>query len=1157
MRTYQRERHRCFSRFSCKGLVLITVLGAFLICSLGGVASAANSTVAGVVTARAADATSILVTMPYSGDDNGDNTYMLQWKLCTDVAYPLENTINGGHSASPFAATIPGLTESTCYTIKATYNDADTVSGTNPQEIKITSTWDTTLLHNRNRFMTSTKWDAEGGWGLPGTKYGQFGCETCHTNSRTDTNINIKRILSPITAPSGTFPGSTVVFRDARDGSSDFGNDLGGHTTSDKICEACHSITDFHRYNTNADPDGAGPLGPQVTLEHNNNTDCTICHKHNAGFNIVGGTCTTCHGDPPPPLAGKDGTSGNATGSLTAGTHRMHATSLSVYYKNYPCETCHDGSVGSGATHNNNKITMGFKIFGGAYTSGTYDGQTTANYQGSVPAPGPGSGAKTCSNIYCHGSTMAPNGGSNTTPSWDDSPPNSVFCGTCHGYFFPPPARGSHTFHSGPGPTGRGLGCNDCHYGLSPTSVPSNLATHVNNQADFAFDPSKVFSYIGLSATYDGTLTMLDAYGNCSNLYCHSNVQPDGGTGAYTGVSVQWGAAGPLACSTSSCHGGDTDPDKIATGSHTKHVTTSTYNFGCATCHNAGGHGTTKHADYAVDISFLSGGAYSGTPTPGNIYGGCVLYCHSSGQGPTANDANPVYQPAAWGNAASGACGKCHETTTGTTLGQIDTGGHTKHLSSGATCESCHTEAGSGTDSYTTGNHVNHLIDVSNGYTAGGAPGNGYGTCSTSCHSDGTATTGTSPTWGQSMPACTTCHALQPATQSHTKHLTGLTIFADNANCGNCHDGAVQGTTAIAGRHPDANVDVYDVNPGDLGYPPINPIGNPLGNCTTAYCHSDGKGNYRSATWGGATTGCNFCHDNPPATGAHNLHANAATGYGSTAVGSTDGDYEFGCGNCHPASTSNHGNGTVDISLNPADGGTLKSKNSGAAEWNGSTCTGVYCHSDGKGTLTIASPPWTGTFGGDRCAGCHLNSPDSTSHGAHVVGIHYDNVFSGTTGLAAAGSGLNSSHGNGDSTTINCNVCHNSTVTSAANALNTICAACHTDQNTPSTGNAVAAIARKALHVNGAPDITFAAINVKSRAQVRDSIVSVPELGNNWNRTAYKSGTLASFDTAQDALAPANWNSAEKGCSSVACHNGYYVKWTDTVSCSSCHKALP
>jgi predicted CxxxxCH...CXXCH cytochrome family protein len=226
------------------------------------------------------------------------------------------------------------------------------------------------------------------------------------------------------------------------------------------------------------------------------------------------------------------------------------------------------------------------------------------------------------------------------------------------------------------------------------------------------------------------------------------------------------------------------------------------------------------------------------------------------------------------------------------------------------------------------------------------------------------------------------------------------------------------------------------------------------------------------------------------------------------------------------------------------------------------TCTGVYCHSDGQSTPTYATTPaWNTTFaavGGDHCAKCHLNSPGSAAHGAHVVGIHYNDIYTGTTGLATPGTANTSSHGLATvATTINCNVCHNNTVTSDANDQNTACSTCHNGTNAPLQGNA--AIANKIYHVNGVADVAFAPAAILSKAQIRDSITTVPDLNSSWSRqNGYKVNTpLPSYDQSQASLTPA-YAAPTRTCSSVACHNGNAVNWNVTnITCSSCHTGLP
>jgi predicted CxxxxCH...CXXCH cytochrome family protein len=287
------------------------------------------------------------------------------------------------------------------------------------------------------------------------------------------------------------------------------------------------------------------------------------------------------------------------------------------------------------------------------------------------------------------------------------------------------------------------------------------------------------------------------------------------------------------------------------------------------------------------------------------------------------------------------------------------------------------------------------------------------------------------------------------------------------------------------------------------------------------------------------------------------------------AVTNLSGTPNIGCGLCHPQSDATHNNGTVNLNFNIADtgaAGTMKAKNSATESYSQTertsvTCSSVYCHSDGAGTYKT-SPDWFGgTFTGNKCDDCHGNSPATSSHAKHVVGIHYLGIYTGTTGLATAGTGNTNSHGNASySSTINCNTCHNSTVTASANDQNTVCLTCHNGTDATLRGNLTIA-AGSTTHVNGTPDIAFSAVNVKSKAQVRDDITTVADINESWDRTvsgaAYKAA--GAYDRSRNALNTVTmYNSTTKTCSTIACHNGNSIKWGATgVSCNNCHTGMP
>ncbi len=199
------------------------------------------------------------------------------------------------------------------------------------------------MLHNSSN-MGSAKWSGDGGWGLAGTKYGEFVCATCHTDNTT----NIKRVRTSITTPDnalGSFPGDgqSVVFLDPREGTSHFGDDNGGHSTSNRICEMCHSITSYHRYNTSG----------QSQFDHNNQLNCTRCHYHYDGFIPQGGDCVECH---------KTGGSGiQVQAEFERNSHHIQKNWVDI--KGEDCVVCHaegtpngDGTANRNSAYHNNPI---------------------------------------------------------------------------------------------------------------------------------------------------------------------------------------------------------------------------------------------------------------------------------------------------------------------------------------------------------------------------------------------------------------------------------------------------------------------------------------------------------------------------------------------------------------------------------------------------------------------------------------------------------------------------------------------------------------------------------------------------------------------------------------------------------------------------------
>ncbi len=899
-----------------------------------------------------------------------------------------------------------------------------------------------TLTHNSLN-TNSAYWSGNGGWGVTGGKYGQFTCTTCHNK----TTNNIKRVnqsMATFIGVSTTTP-KPIVFNNV----TGFGNDAGGHLTSQRICEVCHTQTKYHRYNTTG----------QTDLNHQqaNNTDCLLCHPHNTAF---APSCGTCHGYPPASATpGPGGLASPATGALPvtkAGAHTAH-NALSM-----KCETCHNAY--NGALHNTptyKKIELGFAVnntnwasFGATpVTTGTYNGQLNANltngYTWNTNSVGTtinqSAGASTCS-LYCHGSTLT--GGSASTANWSVTDGTQKACGACHGTTAATaPTAGGHTRHAGTGTGNLSLTCDKCHGAhLDNTHVNGNVKwdlTALTGAANRGYTPSG-----GTLATSGGTgkLAPSAAYGQCSNIYCHSSSQSGNGTGTPVyATAPTWGGAA-FACD--GCHWGTTTSGfkVMSSGSHRKHIIA--YSFQCSDCHSGAGSTTTKHADGNVDVVFATGGTYSNgaaKPAGSLAYGSCsATTCH-----------NGAASAPVWGNAASvaGNCQGCHgnEVNAATAL----SGAHTNHLNKAATgggfrCKDCHNATISNTDNRTLANraiHANGFINYTGAMSGKATVATGsHVSCSAFyCHSDGrgNAPVTAIPAWTSgSVLACNGCHGSTgstsgmpspaSATNSHPKHLP----TSDATKCAFCHKTTVNGTSAILATGDHLN------KKRDARFAPVNAFTTYSGayngsTCSATYCHG---GLNTTPAWGTAgSTNCSSCHKgNNTLPGAHGIHYASATlpasytNLSASSNMSNAGAYRFTCSACHNAAKGAvHANGPVTangaaqvffgftsatLKGSSYAYGTLAGNDSGFNYTNGgSSCNTTYCHSNGQGGNGLTAVAWSTTASSGTCVQCH----DTKQTGATATGLSgkHDKHLNPTNNVSL---GL----GNG----FNCVDCHAKTV---------------------------------------------------------------------------------------------------------------------------------
>lgn len=1041
-----------------------------------------------------------------------------------------------------------------------------------------------TYCHSQGK--SATTYTGAGFAGLSSARWGAAlptNCTACHGGS----NANAFKLIS------------TVVHRKHM---------AGGTTRYNFGCADCHKNT----ATSNTAVDVAG--GKHVNYQVNVDFSITYGGTYSANNHLPGGavgTCNSvyCHSNGQSsityaPLTWTTGSlactgcHGGASNPATlSGKHQGHLdtafnTSLGTAYG---CVDCHALTVSDNTTiiptagyaNHVNK----FRDFSGAraYKTG-WTGSTCAVYCHSAGKPGVAginnqanpnwTGAAFADCKQCHGGT----GGAFTGLAGE---PNYTSGGSGAA------AANSHQKHVTVG----AADCVSCHQ--KTVTAAGAIITGTTRHTDKTID-------VNLSKLAPAFNTFSGVYNlpgkTCSATYCHGSGTPT------------WGAVGSTNCT--SCHSANNSGYWATNSAHKLHEESATllpanftnisgnvsasnaYRFSCSACHNPAGGAVhangAKSAVRAADVFFgyttagvkptyNEAAATSGTEgslnwSAGSATNNCnASYCHGNGQAARVNG-TVVY----WNTTVNGGtCTTCHGSAT---AGNALSGKHQQHVNNVAYlgtdfgCVDCHAKTvDSNTNVNNKAKHVNKFIDYS------GARAGKNKTCANFyCHSDGKGNFANPTAWTvASTPlACNACH---PNTSLvHPKHLSYASI-----TCDDCHNNTAASNTALKAATTTHINGTYNVNLTDVKFANMSAAwkaGYTSGTktCSNIYCHSNAKGTYQSVVWSPGGLNCSGCH--PTLSGAHGKHVKdlltTVTFYNYTANQSTGDDtvggwgYKFGCANCHPTTLSSHINGSIDVELtyNASGVGSIRAKNGSAgagARYNADkTCDQVYCHSDGKNAPGLANAPaWTTTFvamGGDRCAKCHGNSPTTGGHQAHVVGIHYDDLYSGVTGLLAKSGAVGVSAGHGDpaqSTTLNCNICHNTTVTAAKNDKNTFCSTvnCH-DTGARLKGDA--SIASLAAHVNGKTELSFyKAAAVRTKAQIRDTSFAVyTAAGGYWTRNgSYKAGA-ASYDSAKTVFADNMFNQVSKDCSNIACHNGKTVNWTNDVGkaaqCVICHTRL-
>jgi len=901
-------------------------------------------------------------------------------------------------------------------------------------------------------------------------QYGSWGqtytCATCHSNSTT----NIKGVYQIISTPIGR---RNVVFTKTSSTSADsdgvFSNDLRANQNgSNQVCSVCHHQTRQHQYS--ASKTLAGPGGDEsYNSDHHNSRDCVRCHTHNTAFRSIYGLCGDCHGFKATGYSPvnkstmvKDLTNALGPNPPNYGAHMRHNKAQ------ISCGACHSATnhgLATTAWSGDNILEIGFNTSKDTFAGfnpdvpavgGTFYGTSNLN-QPFVWGAGAFTSISTIADYnnscstYCHGGASWKQGGnvgSNTTPIWVGTAQTA--CGTCHNATGAiPPTAGSHAKHAGNTGAGLGIACGKCH------STYSNYtgSAHINGKVEWGMAVYSGSLYKGdnSGSTNNPAPTSSGSYGQCTNLYCHSNVQGPTGTGTPTSYAAPvWG--GTASCG--SCHA---DPN--TSGSHPSHEDAAVA-FDCHVCHNNGG--TTSplnHANGTIDFQFVGLGqntVYSqGTVVPaGTVYGTCsASNCHGR-------------FTRAWGTPASGLtlCDKCHGSATspggfyntrgpGGTLSiySAGIGVHDIHLQNpysprnatfsrfssyakGFSCRQCHSMP---SGPYTAGHidtalpaevpfsHMSSLASTGQtkfSYYSSPAYSSATQTCSAIwCHGAGMNSNNATgpyagvsgsiqrqnPQWnapfltGSGATDCTKCHAMPPPAPDANYIHYGKTL----ANCKECHTHLTNDGFGFKDKALHVNGTIDGGCDKCHGYPPINNIiGDHEGLATPA------QGALRLGT-----------------AGAHNAHVlnanigkNCQTCHYNFNSAMPSNNLELGFNGYNGAVTSGTFTGYSNSDVHPRwiatnAGTTIQKVTAGA-----NVCSNLYCHGGGTSTLPILgggsnmAPNWEGGSGDATCGTCHgtdtSNAPSGGSHTRHALAID------GGAGMlcnSCHGSSVNMTHVNG------------------------------------------------------------------------------------------------------------------------------------------------
>jgi predicted CxxxxCH...CXXCH cytochrome family protein len=501
--------------------------------------------------------------------------------------------------------------------------------------------------------------------------------------------------------------------------------------------------------------------------------------------------------------------------------------------------------------------------------------------------------------------------------------------------------------------------------------------------------------------------------------------------------------------------------------------------------------------------------------------------------------------------------------------------------------------------SYADPGHVDSLPPADVSFSAiaktNGANPTWTGTTCTGSYCHGATLDGgkhTAPSWTTvdgTQIACDSCHGNPPGG-----------THPPSTDCASCHTAVINadGTFKAPELHINGKVELNSLHPA--GYAAADKHGADFNSgvvsCTSSNCHGDtllgASGPSCNKCHSGWQTKCNFCHGSATdPSGAPPASVSGATATSNRAVGAHQAHLKsstwrapLSCNQCHKVPATLFAAGHLGASPAELTFSGLAVTDGATPSFNGTTCSGSYCHGATLDGGQHTAPTWTKVDGTQSsCSSCHGDPPGGTHpqntscsscHGAVVdaskkiiaPNLHINGKVE-VTSYHPAGYAAGSTHGPDffqNKATCQNATCHGATLTGSGgpscdkchSGWKTNCVFCHggTDNQTGAPPVSVSGATSTSVRGVGAHS---AHVGSSTRHASYDCATCHLKPADALSAGHINGSTAIQFS---GIASGASYNATSGQCSNVYCHgngrgsNGS-ASWTGTIGsgCNTCH----